>query len=135
MPPVPFTSSEVPAKLATAAAGAPPTELALGNDKQAARSPLVGQAVTKPVQQEDGAAERRAAYLDYLRACQRQGREPAQEVVEMARSLAPPDGTIEAASLLSLQIRSAEEQLGILPLPAAPTGCAAVALVGAVVAS
>ena len=134
MPPVPFTSSEVPAKLATAAAGAPPTALTLGNDKQAARSPPVGQAVTKPVQQEDGTAERRAAYLDYLRACQRQGREPAQEVVEMARSLAPPDGTIEAASLLSLQIRSAEEQLGILPLPAAPTG-AAVALVGAVVAS
>ena len=57
----------------------------------------------------------RVAYLQYLKMCMRQQREPAPEVVEMGRAKVGRD-----ASLLSLQIRTAEEQLGIQPAPAAP---------------
>jgi hypothetical protein len=59
------------------------------------------------------ATDERAAYLDYLKMCMRQQREPAPEVVEMGRIKAGNND----ASLLSLQIRTAEEQLGILRAP------------------
>jgi hypothetical protein len=62
----------------------------------------------------DSDGEQRAAYLEYLRTCLRQAREPAPEVVEMGRGLVGGDG----ASLLSLQIRTAEEQLGLARPPA-----------------
>ena len=61
------------------------------------------------------ANDERAAYLEYLKMCMRQQREPAPEVVEMGRIKAGAND----ASLLSLQIRTAEEQLGILRAPAA----------------
>ena len=72
-------------------------------------------------QEQQGLTERRSRYLEYLKACLRQQRTPAPEVVEVARmNLSPTEGSIEAASLISLQIRTVEEQLGIA-LPA-PTG-------------
>ena len=59
----------------------------------------------------ENAAARRSAYLEYLRSCLRQQRAPAPEVVEVARA----HGDLYAdASLLALQIRAAEEQLGML---------------------
>ena len=59
------------------------------------------------------------AYLAYLKMCLRQQREPAPEVVEMGRA----KGGTDQASLLALQIRTAEEQLGISasrPVPMLP---------------
>ena len=53
--------------------------------------------------------------MDYLKMCMRQQRHPAPEVVEMGRAKVGHD-----ASLLSLQIRTAEEQLGIICAPLVP---------------
>ena len=64
-------------------------------------------------------SDERTAYLAYLKMCLRQQREPAPEVVEMGRA----KGGTDQASLLALQIRTAEEQLGISasrPVPMLP---------------
>lgn len=65
---------------------------------------------TDAVLDSDPSGQRRAAYLEYLRACLRQQRPPAPEVVEVGRAV-PHD----AASLLSLQVRTAEDLLGLAP--------------------
>lgn len=64
----------------------------------------------------ESATDRRTAYLSYLRACLRQHRPPAPEVVEVARA---HGDHLADGSLLALQIRTAEEQMGMLVLPAA----------------
>jgi hypothetical protein len=58
-------------------------------------------------------------YLEYLKQCLRQGRSPAEEVVEVMRQNMPTagSGAMAAASTLALQIRAAEEQLGLAPVP------------------
>ena len=60
-----------------------------------------------------------AAYLEYLRQCLRQGRSAAEEVVEVMRGnmLQRGGSAAQAASTLALQIKAAEEQLGIAPVP------------------
>ena len=58
----------------------------------------------------------RGAYLEYLRQCLRQGREPADEVVELMRGSLGAADTATAGTTLALQIRTAEEQLGIAPI-------------------
>ena len=89
-------------------------------------SPAVGGSApplpTKPIV----SAEPQRRYLEYLRQCVRQGRAPADEVVEMMRTGWAGTAALgaEAASTLALQIRSAEEQLGLAAAPV-PTSTAA----------
>ena len=66
-----------------------------------------------------GKHEPQQRYLEYLKQCLRQGRSPAEEVVEVMRQNMPTagSGAMAAASTLALQIRAAEEQLGLAPVP------------------
>ena len=66
-----------------------------------------------------GKHEPQERYLEYLKQCLRQGRSPAEEVVEVMRQNMPTagSGAMAAASTLALQIRAAEEQLGLAPVP------------------
>ena len=66
-------------------------------------------AITAPVAAAAAAAaasviEQQQSYLSYLKLCLRQGRPPAEEVVEMGRSLST-GGMVDPASTLSLQVR------------------------------
>lgn len=66
-----------------------------------------------------GKHEPQQRYLEYLKQCLRQGRSAAEEVVEVMRQNMPTagSGAMAAASTLALQIRAAEEQLGLAPVP------------------
>ena len=100
--------------MATGAAEAPAELPAAGWQHGHAAAP------PPPPSQQQAQQAQQASYLEYLRTCARQGRAPADEVVEMARSQQPAGGGALAASTLSLQIRQLEEQLGVAPTHAVP---------------